>query len=87
MEAVYGFMGRVVLQELLVDLLILELAILARQTTFAARKLWHNKLVGDAFRNMLAHGLRQHSLEIEKEVFKRTHYGIRSVYRYRSLEK
>jgi curved DNA-binding protein CbpA len=54
-------------------------AILSRQTTFAARQLWHNKLVGDAFRDMLAHGLRQHGLEVEKEVSKRTPYGTRYI--------
>jgi hypothetical protein len=51
-------------------------AILARQTTFSARQLWHNKLVGDAFRDMLAHGLQQHGLHVEKEVTKTTGLGL-----------
>ena len=35
--------------------------------------------MGDAFRDMLAHGLRQHGLEVEKEVSKRTPYGTRYI--------
>jgi len=54
-------------------------AILARQTTFAARQLWHNKLVGDAFRDMLAHGLQQHGLVTRTEVTKDTGLGPRRI--------
>jgi len=53
--------------------------ILARQTTFAARQLWHNKLVGDAFRDMLAHGLQQHGLVARIEVTKATELGSRRI--------
>jgi hypothetical protein len=54
-------------------------AILARKTTFAVRQLWHNKIVGDAFRDMLAHGLQQHGLVTRTEVSKPTDLGSRRI--------